>query len=613
MKSESSGSGVIISPDGHAVTNHHVAANAERIMCTLADRREVEARLVGTDALADIAVIKLISPDSGAFPSARWGDSSNLGVGDRVFAMGSPFALSQSVTMGIVSNTEMIMPGFASSRELLLDGEDVGSIVKWIGHDALIRPGNSGGPLVNQAGEIVGINEISLGLSGAIPSNLARTVAEEIIRTGKVTRSWLGIDAQPLLRSSSLEAGVLVGGILPDSPAQRAGVMPGDVILSLAGKETTARFREEIPLFNQLVASFPVGSSVRAVLLRDGKQMTVDLTTVERQKAAERQHEIRNWGVCATNITYLIQKEMRLRSQDGVLITSVRPSGPAGTAKPGIRENDVIVSVGGKPVRDVADMRAVTRELADDGAEQRSVLVTFLRKSRQYVTVVRIGADEPARRGAEISKAWLPVEVQVLTRDLAAQLGVRASTGVRVTQVHDASCGLEVGDLILKVDGDPVPAEHIGDEEVLPSLIRQYEIGAEVSLEIVRAGEALEKRVKLESSPMPPRDYPKYENVDFEFVARDIAFSDRADASVEEDVQGAYVESVSEGSWVALAELRSGDVITAVDGVTIRNLEDLKTRMAEVSRSRPEVVVFSVRRGIRTRFLEIRPEWPTDK
>ena len=189
------------------VTNHHVAGRTRAITCTLANREEMPAELVGTDPLSDIAVIQLKPATPRTFPVAAFGDVTKLNVGDRVLALGSPLALSQSVTMGIVSNTEMIMPGmFWPFNRMTLDGEDVGSIVRWIGHDAAIFGGNSGGPLVNLQGQIVGINEISLGLAGAIPADLAREVAEAIMREGRVKRGWIGLEIQPLLSSSTSEA-----------------------------------------------------------------------------------------------------------------------------------------------------------------------------------------------------------------------------------------------------------------------------------------------------------------------------------------------------------------------------------------------------------------------
>jgi len=613
MKIESGGSGVIVSPDGYAVTNHHVAAQARRIVVTLADKREVDAELVGTDPLADVAVIKLKSDDGKPFPAASFGDSSKLEVGDRVFAMGSPLSLSQSVTSGIVSNTEMVMPDGIFSDRFKLDGEDVGSIVRWIGHDALIRPGNSGGPLVSPDGKIVGINEISFGLSGAIPSNLAREVAEQIITGGKVVRSWLGISVQPLLESSGLKTGVLVGGVLDDSPARKAGLQSGDVILSIDGTPVTAQFKEQIPIFNQFVAGIAVGKSVKIGILRAGKESTLSAVTEERRKAMEDQHEIRGWGLCGSDITYMTQKEMLLPSRDGVLVWSVLPSGPAGAAKPTLDEQDVIIRVGTEPVKDVASLRAITKGIMEGKDEPVPTLVHFLRRNKEYATVVKVGKRELSEPGAEISKAWLPVETQVLTRDLATSLGIEPQGGVRVTQVFASSsataAGLRVGDVIVRLDGEEIEAEQAGDEEVFPSMIRQYEPDSVVKLSIVRESKPLDVEAKLQTSPKLPRDYPKYENTDLGFTARDIAFADRADGWISETQAGAYVESVTEGGWSALGGLRTGDVVTEVNDLSIASLEALESGLKGIVSSRPKTVVFKVVRGIHTQYLEIEPTW----
>ena len=174
------------------------------MFCTLWNREEVEADLIGTDPLTDISIIKLRPEKAMHFQPASFGDSSKLRVGDYVLAMGSPMALSQSVTLGIISNTEMVMPRFWGTRgSFRLDGEDVGALVRWIGHDAAIYGGNSGGPLVNLEGDIVGINEISYGLSGAIPGNLAKSVADQLIAHGKVARSWVGLGRAAAVRSTA--------------------------------------------------------------------------------------------------------------------------------------------------------------------------------------------------------------------------------------------------------------------------------------------------------------------------------------------------------------------------------------------------------------------------
>ena len=231
IKQQSVGSGAIITKDGYIVTNHHVAGHAARMFCTLWNREEVEAVLVGTDAMTDISVIKLKPDTARKFTPVGFGDSSKMRVGDYVLAMGSPMALSQSVTLGIISNTEMIMPRFyGSGARFKLDGEDVGSLVKWIGHDAAIYGGNSGGPLVNLKGDIIGINEISFGLGGAIPGNLAKSVADQIMAHGKIQRSWLGVDTQTTFKHAKNPRGIIISGVMENSPAATAGLRTGDLL-----------------------------------------------------------------------------------------------------------------------------------------------------------------------------------------------------------------------------------------------------------------------------------------------------------------------------------------------------------------------------------------------
>jgi serine protease Do len=326
IKREASGSGTIITPEGHVVTNHHVAGKTRSIVCTLPTREEIPAELVGTDPLADIAVLKLKPAQPRTFPVAKFGDSSTLKVGERVLALGSPLALSQSVTMGIVSNTEMIMPGmFWPFNRMTLDGEDVGSIVRWIGHDAAIFGGNSGGPLVNLKGEIVGINEISLGLAGAIPADLAQEVAMALMKEGRVRRGWIGLEVQPLLKSSSVSRGALVGGTIEGSPAAKAGFLSGDVLTKLGSSDITVRFGEEIPMFNRMVMHLPIGHPVQAVVLRNGVEKTLTVTPDDRENAEARIQELFRLGITASNVTSWAAKELRRADRNGVRVRGVRP------------------------------------------------------------------------------------------------------------------------------------------------------------------------------------------------------------------------------------------------------------------------------------------------
>lgn len=613
LKYQSSGSGAIISPEGHVITNHHVAGHATRLLCTLSDRSEVDAELIGTDPLTDIAVIKLLGNADVGYPYVEFGNSDALEAGDRVLAMGSPLAISQSVTLGIVSNTEMVMPRQMGRGSFELDGEDVGSLVRWFAHDAVIYPGNSGGPLVNLAGEIVGINEISFGLGGAIPGNLAKRVAHELVEHGEVRRAWLGLTVQPLLKHGYRERGALVTGVIEGTPADAAGIQSGDIIVELAGQEVMVHYDEQIPEFNNMEAELPVGADVEVVVLRDGKEKNLLVTTTLRERVQPKEHEFREWGITARNLSFLKSRELKRDSQDGVIVTSVRPGGPAGDAKPAIQEGDILVAVGDKKIETIGDLTQVTRPIVDGSDEPVPTLTTFERKSASLVTVVDVGIDELKDPGLEVRKAWLPVNAQVITRDVAELLGDSDLRGFRVTQVYDPPDGsenpLQVGDLILAVDGEPLRASAPEHYEELPTLIRSYKIGSEVDLRIRRGVNEQNVTATLQTSPKLNREMRKYRDENFEYTVRDVTFFDKADERIEEDVRGVLVEEVTSGGWAALGMLQTGDLILSIDGQPVADVDEIEAVMNQIEEEEPEAVLFKVLRGIYTVFVELEPKW----
>ena len=613
IKREAAGSGTIISADGFVLTNHHVAGRTRAIICTLATREEVPADLVGTDPLSDIAILKLRPATPRTFPVAHFGDVSKLKVGERVLALGSPLALSQSVTMGIVSNTEMIMPGmFWPFNRMTLDGEDVGSIVRWIGHDAPIFGGNSGGPLVNMNGEIVGVNEISLGLAGAIPADLAREVAEAIIRDGRVKRSWMGLEVQPLLQSSKGDTGALVGGTIEGSPAQKAGLLSGDIVLRLGDQPVTVRFAEEVPLFNQAVMRLPIGKPVQVTVKRGGVEKTLTVTTIERESVEAPVSEVTLAGITASNLTTWSAKELNRTSRQGVRVRGIRPGGPADEAKPSLREDDVIVEVGGTPTPALAALDDVLERATKDRKDSTQLLVGFERAGQRLLTVIDVGEAGLEDPGLEARKAWVPVSVQVMTHELADKLGLGEATGVRVTQVLGGAAsgaGLKIGDVITAVDGDPVQASQPSDADLFATMVRQYKIGSTVELSVLR-GQTPEKiKVTLETSPRLPREMKKYEDPNFEFRVRDIAAADRLEEGLAADQRGVLVDAVREGGWAALAHLAVGDLLLSIDGETVNDVEAVQAKMTRVTTARPASVVFRVKRGIRTFFVELQGSW----
>ncbi len=615
-KRRASGSGAIISKDGYIITNHHVAGRATRIVCRLSNREEVDATLVGSDALCDIAVIKLDLSSrrdpSAPLSVAKFGDSDRLKVGDIVLAMGSPSGLSQSVTKGIVANTAMIMP---NSSDFMLDGENVGELVRWIGHDAVIYHGNSGGPLVNLQGEIVGINEIGIAtMGGAIPSRLAQSVAQELIAHGSVARSWIGVETQPLLKQMTQGKGVLVSAVLPDSPAKAAGILPGDFITAYNGAAVQeSRSPEDMPLFNRLILNTPVGAKVTIQGWRKNQPVSWHLATVAREPNQARETELKNWGLTVRNFTRLSALENHRTNKWGVIVDSVRAGGPTAESKPELKPEDIILRVADQAMPDAAALAAFTQNFTRNLSEPKPVLVAFEREGQELVTVAKIGPEVQADKPGRPAKAWLGAQTQVLTAELAEALGLEGKKGVRVTQVVADSpadrAGIKVGDVFLKLDGQVIAASTLSDEELFSNLIREYKVDSEVELAGVRGGEPLKLTPKLGRQPKPNSDLDEYKDDQFEFKARELSFYDRLSDQSIADVKGVRIISVQNAGWAALAGLSSGDTLVAIDGQPTDGIGALKKILAQLRESRPRRVMLFIKRGIRTQYLELEPKW----
>jgi serine protease Do len=617
QKNRASGSGTIIHPDGYILTNHHVAGRATKIMVRLADRQEVRATLVGTDALADLAILKLEKSDlrdpSAPLPVARFGNSDNLKVGDVALAMGSPAGLSQSVTKGIIANTEMISPG---GNGLSLDGESVGELVRWIGHDAVIFPGNSGGPLVNLQGEIIGVNEVGIGsIGGAIPSNLARKIADELIERGSVRRSFTGLSVQPLLKTSkNIHAGILVGGVLPGSPAEKAGLKAGDVITACNGRAVAeSRSPEDVPVFNRMILESPIGKELAFDGTRDGKPQSWKVVTEEREPAQPREQEILSWGITARDLTKLAAKELHRADNNAVLVQSLRPGGPASDAKPALVPGDLILSVGGKPVANMSDLVRISFFVTKDQKDPVPTLITYEHDGDSYLTVVKIGPEPDDDKPALARKAWLGVSTQVISQDLAKALDMPGTRGVRITRVFPGStaekAGLQNGDLILKLDGAIISASRPEEADVFSDTIRQYKTGAEVTLDIRRGSETKSIKAILERSPEAASELPEHHSEFFEFNTRELSRDDRVHKNIADDTKGVLVTNVKNAGWANLAGLQIDDILLSVDGKPTESIADLKQILETISTTKPSHVVLLVRRNIMTHYLEIEPTW----
>jgi serine protease Do len=437
-------------------------------------------------------------------------------------------------------------------------------------------------------------------------------VADALIHAGRVQRSWLGLEVQPLLKSSPVQHGGLVGGSIAGSPAEKAGFMPGDILVKLAGRAVDVRFPEEVPPFNQFVMRLTLGRPVDAVVIRNGAEKTLRVTPEERQSVEAPIRELPLAGITASNLTSWSAKELNRATRDGVRVRGIRPGGPAAEAKPALDEDDVIVEVDGKPVKSVEALAQVVDAVLKGQSSPVPTLVGFDRGGERLLTVLDVGHPGLEDPGLEARKPWLPITVQVLTRELAQKLGAGERMGVRITRVLDGSAeaaGLKVGDIITAIDGDRVEASQPSDADLFATMIRQYKIGSTVQLTVLRGEEEKQVKVALDAAPRLPREMKKYEDPNFEFRVRDVAAADRTVATWTQGQQGVLVEAVREGGWAALGHLADGDLILAIDGGQVTDVAAVQQKMTRIAQTKPPTVVLEVKRGIRTFFVEMQGGW----
>jgi S1-C subfamily serine protease len=286
---------------------------------------------------------------------------------------------------------------------------------------------------------------------------------------------------------------------------------------------------------------------------------------------------------------------------------NLRAGGAAEQAKPALQREDVVVDVEGTRVRTVADLEGVTKSLLVKQARV-SALVMFERGDERRLAIVELLRPRTEDPVLEALKASLPISVQALTPALADRLGLKGRTGVRVTRVADSAVPLKVGDLILAIDGAIVRASAPADEDVFATLLRQYAIGTAVTLTVHRDGAEVPVTATLRAAPRQAREMRRYEDPDFGFRVRELAESDLNDPRLRGTTRGLVVDAIEQGGWAALARLAVGDVILAADGRAIDGLDGFAARL-KAAVARRAAVVFKIRRGVRTRFVDLQAGW----
>jgi len=375
------GSGVIVSEDGYILTNNHVVADADEIKVTLEDKREFDAKMIGTDKDSEVAVIKIDAKD---LPVMKLGDSDKLQAGEWVLAVGNPMGLSHTVTAGIVSATGRSGIGLATYED-------------FIQTDASINPGNSGGPLVNIRGEVIGVNTAiataagipgNIGIGFAIPANMAKNVMDQLIEKGKVVRGWLGIQLQEVTMDIAEKygfeepRGVLIAKIA--GPAEEAGLEPGDLIIEF-GSETV---KDPAHLL-KIVAITEPGKKIEVKVIRDGKEKKFKVKLGERTDEAQAELGGRavtpdeedvgeEWmGMTLQELTSELAERLGYEGQHGILVSDVDPDGPAAKVDSPPRRGDLIREVELQEIRNMKDFKKVIKEVEDP----KKVMVSLHRAS----------------------------------------------------------------------------------------------------------------------------------------------------------------------------------------------------------------------------------------
>ena len=362
------GSGVIIDAEGRVLTNFHVAGRAAEIYVTLFNKERVPARLVGDDHWTDLAVVQMdaehLKSRNIQFKHAELGSSEQLIPGQDVMAVGTPFGLARTMTLGVVSNNERT---FYPDR-MTIDEYETGGFANWIQMDTPINPGNSGGPLVDMTGKVVGINTRGGGqnLNFAVPIDTAKEVVARILasasagsgRKGRVERSDLGIDLKPLQDLETyfgidINKGVLINSVDRGSAAEKAGVRTQDILLEVNGKPTNVRFPEEVAAARRMIADLPIGTDVTMKLKRGGEELTVTAQTQKLEGAVGEEREFKTWGLSVRDVTRTFANERQLDDDQGVVVTTLSAGYPA--QKAALRPGDVVRSINGKPVTDLEE------------------------------------------------------------------------------------------------------------------------------------------------------------------------------------------------------------------------------------------------------------------
>ena len=376
IKYMSLGSGLIVDERGYILTNEHVVDNAQSITVTLPSKIEYPAEIIGTDKQTDLALIQIKTEES--LFVAKLGNSDEVKVGEWVIAVGNPYGFDRTVSFGIVSGKGRVFPNLPFETQLIND---------FIQTDAAIDPGSSGGPLVNLKGEVIGINSIGFGRGQGftIPINTANEVKNKLLTSGTIDRGWIGVSIQPLSRDyakyynkPNLE-GVLISDVIPNSPAEKAGLLSGDIIIEYMGEKVSAEKEEDLNKFQFLVSQSEVGKPAKMKIVRYGIAVNMEVEVASQPKVKADEYETK-LGFTVKEITDAIYRGYMLEDKEGVLVSYVEVGGVASTAQ--LQEDDIIKKVEKFEIKNLDDFKKSLEQVKDE----KQIMLTVMRgKSQRFV------------------------------------------------------------------------------------------------------------------------------------------------------------------------------------------------------------------------------------
>ncbi|MFC1497979.1 trypsin-like peptidase domain-containing protein [Verrucomicrobiota bacterium] len=387
---EISGSGVLINSDGELLTNWHVVDKTTEIRCLLHDGRAFYAEIIGADKDMDLALLRLKSSEGiKNLPYAELGDSSKLNEGDFVMAMGAPWGMARSVSIGIVSCTRRFLQG---NSEYSL----------WLQTDAAICPGNSGGPLINTDGKVVGINTRATFYGGdtgfAVPSKTIKEILPRLRQSGDVEWSWIGLKIQAIRDfnrnvyfDSDGKNGVIVAGTDPGSPAKRAGILERDRILSINGKPVNSLTEETLPEIRRIIGLLPIGESAAFELLRAGKKITLNLIPRKKGKVEGKELDCPRWDLTVKAINQFDNPNLYFHRKEGVFIFGVKYPGNASNAR--ITNNGIILEIDGEKVTTLDDIKRIHKRTIENVIAKPRILFKILQNGMMQQVVLDLSRD----------------------------------------------------------------------------------------------------------------------------------------------------------------------------------------------------------------------------